>query len=100
MNRRQEKDNIVSEWNRKQYSDIKKYITNPDEEAETKKELKTFSERVFDFMMNNMNGREEGTFLDTYYIEWNGDDASIDFYPNIDNPHESKPLYRLMCVKI
>ena len=59
--------------------------------------LKQFSEKVFDLLMGNAGDTEVSVFNDVHYTEWNGDDASIDFYPNIDRPHDVKPHYRLFC---
>ena len=59
--------------------------------------LKTISEQVFDILMRNASMTEEATFNAEHFVEWNGDDASIEIYPNIDHPHDVKPLYRLFC---
>lgn len=60
--------------------------------------LKKFSEHLFDLLMHNLEDVEEAVFFDSFYVEWNGNDASIDIYENVDYPHEADPLYRFFCV--
>lgn len=59
---------------------------------------KAFSETVFDMLNDNATDDEISVFRDHFYTEWNGDQASIDFYPNVDNPHGTDPSYRLLCM--
>ena len=57
--------------------------------------LKRFVENVFDVLAHNIQNVNPEKFFDAYHAEWNGDDASIDFYINSDHPRDDEPAYRL-----
>lgn len=57
--------------------------------------LKRFVEDVFDVLAHNDKFVDPEKFFDAYHTEWNGDDASLDFYKNSESPREDSPAFRL-----